>query len=523
MYKSLIAIPACNETVTSPETSGSITVTKGQDTFLYDFIEIYTTNKEMQDSLLSALMQVMVSKLNGRSNPELPEKAMNFFIACDSMSRKTFDFVSANFLGPCLRTVQRKNAKNSEPSIICIDESDLVARLNKHLSSLPEFGKTTYAISVGFDGTKVPSTLTLSTSTRSILGGVYPKHAIDVTGMDKDAVQALLDPESDIERAKELKVAVVTIQNPGIGHSPYFTLGGQPQSINMVSNFNQRVTSIVSRLCKSEGNASLVSVAADGVGCDAKFIQGQLVSFLRGQVNHVALVDTNHNAKNFRYQMIGGSCVVIMGNHVLDPGLLSLALVAVELWRIKDWASDLVVSRLASAKSVAKVAMLSNEEVGSVSVLCLTLYFIRLKLFAVNAKKGNFRDRITFLWASTIWLTSFESKSLLGTNQSNMSTNRRNLLTETIALVFAMARNDVTKPRMLTTEPNEHTFGGWRSDKREATVQECTEIENKRRNRVKAIFASGLKVSRDTKKGYSATFDSFVDVGRVAADEPSRC
>lgn len=169
---------------------------------------MFTTNEEMQDSLLSALMQVMVSKLNGSKNPELPEKAMNFFIAIDSMSRRTFDFVSANFLGPCLRTVQRHNATNSEPSIICIKESDLVACLNKHLSSLPEFGKTTYAISIGFDGTKVPSTLTLSTRTRSILGGVYPKHAIDVTGMDKDAVQALLDPESDIERAKELKVAV---------------------------------------------------------------------------------------------------------------------------------------------------------------------------------------------------------------------------------------------------------------------------------------------------------------------------
>ena len=206
----------------------------------------------MQDSLLSALMQVMVSKLNGRQNPELPVKAMNFFIAIDSMSRKTFDFVSANFLGPSLRTIQRQNAKNKEPSIICLEESDLVACLNKHLGSLPEFGKTTYAISVGFDGTKVPSTLTLSTTTRSILGGVYPKHAIDISEMTKDEVQDLLDPKSDIERAKEIKVAVITIQNPGIGHSPYFTLAAQPQSINMVSGFNERVTSLVSRLCKEK-------------------------------------------------------------------------------------------------------------------------------------------------------------------------------------------------------------------------------------------------------------------------------
>lgn len=516
VYKLATQIPACNSKVQSSETSSSIVVTKNADTFLYDFVQMFTTNPSMRDSLLVALMQVYVTKLKGKhKNPELPAKAMNFFIACESTSRKAFDYVSANMLGPCLRTIQRRNATTRQPSIICISTSDLESRLVRHFKTLPDYDKSTLTVAIGFDGTKVPAILTLSTSTRSIIGGVYPNHMIDITGMTEEEVKSKLDPSSDVERAKELKVAVVTIQNPGIGKSPFFVLAAQPQSINMVSDFNKDVTSVVSSLCKREGTASLVSVAADGVGCDARFIQGQLVSFLRGNNNHVALVDTNHNTKNFRYQGIGGSCVVIMGNHVLDPALLPLAGVAEELWRVKDWASDLVVLRLASAATVAKVATLVNEEAGSVCTLCVTLYFMRLKLYAVNTKKAYYRDRISFLWASMIWLTSFESKSPMGTNQSNMTINRRNLITETIALVFAMARSDVSKPRYLTTECNEHIFGGWRGERREATTQECTEIEQKRRNKIDAVYASNLKVSRDPKKGYAATFSTFVDAAQA--------
>lgn len=471
----------------------------------------------MRDSLLCALMQVYVTKLKGKyNNPELPVKAMNFFIACDATSTKTFDFVSANMLGPCLRTIQRRNVTKRQPSIICISTSDLESRLVDHLKTLPEFDNSTLTIAIGFDGTKVPPVLTLSTSSSSIIGGVYPNHMIDVTAMADEEVKAKLDPTSDIERAKEIKVAVITLQNAGIGHSPYFLLAGQPQSINMVSDFNKNVTSVVSSLCKRDGMSSLVSVAADGVGCDAKFIQGQLVSFLRGYTDHVALVDTNHNTKNFRYQGIGGSYVVIMGDHVLDPALLPLGGVAQELWRVKDWASDLVVLRLASVATVAKVATLVDDEAGLVCALCVTLYFMRLKLYAVNTKKAYYRDRISFLWASMIWLTSFEWKSTLCINQSNMTTNRHSLMTETIALIFAMARADVSKPRYLTTECNGHIFGGWRGERREATTQECTEIEQKQRNKVKAIFSSGLKVSRDPKRGYAASFATFVEAAQAA-------
>eukprot|EP00957_Ditylum_brightwellii_P004310 327213-Ditylum_brightwellii.AAC.1 len=58
------------------------------------------------------------------------------------------------------------------------------------------------------------------------------------------------------------------------------------------------------------------------------------------------------------------------GNFIMNPQLLVLAGVPVELWRVKDWA----------------------KEDASIAVLCMTLYFTRLKLFAVNAKKAGSRD-----------------------------------------------------------------------------------------------------------------------------------
>ena len=55
----------------------------------------------------------------------------------------------------------------------------------------------------------------------------------------------------------------------------------------------------------------------------------------------------------------------------------------------------LLVIELAFSDTVDKIAALAEKEgIGSVVVLCVTLYFIRLKLYSVNAKKCNWRDQI---------------------------------------------------------------------------------------------------------------------------------
>jgi len=166
--------------------------------------------------------------------------------------------------------------------------------------------------SLSFDGTKIPAALQLSSGYRAIIGGVYPDHFIRLDGKTDEEIAALMSPESNIERAKEIKVAVLTAQVNIPRLSPMFVVAGQPQSLNMASNFNDDVTNIFLNLCKQNPRARLVSVAADGVSVDGRWVVNSLVLFLRGKRNHVALVDTNHNAKNFRYFLLGGSCVVVM-------------------------------------------------------------------------------------------------------------------------------------------------------------------------------------------------------------------
>ena len=140
--------------------------------------------------------------------------------------------------------------------------------------------------------------MALSIGSDAIVGGVFPNHQIDINGKSDEEVMELLSDQSNIERAKELKFAVVTIQDPGVGESPYFVLGGQPQGINAVTSFNARVTDVCLKVCCQLESVSVISASADGVGCDARFIRKQLVLFLSGVLNHVGLVDSNHNCKN---------------------------------------------------------------------------------------------------------------------------------------------------------------------------------------------------------------------------------
>ncbi len=102
----------------------------------------------------------------------------------------------------------------------------------------------------------------------------------------------------------------------------------QPQTINLVSNFNNVVTAACMAACKKLCNTWLVSVAADDVGCDNKWVCLQLVGSLEGKHHRVGIVDTNHNGKNFQYQLFGASSVVWMGYYIIDVMLLKLAGVA---------------------------------------------------------------------------------------------------------------------------------------------------------------------------------------------------
>ena len=192
------------------------------DPFLTKFVDTYKKNPKMKESLLVALMHAFMSKLNGETNPEFTPIAMNFFISIESLSRKTYDMMSANLLGPCVRTIQQHNESSRNGAITQCDVEFIRERLKRHIETIiadrddnvPK-EKAVVAISLGFDGTKVPQHLQVDYSHKAIVGGVYPDHFIDMSKLAEAEVKAILDPDSSIVRAKEVKVAVVSFQCPG--------------------------------------------------------------------------------------------------------------------------------------------------------------------------------------------------------------------------------------------------------------------------------------------------------------------
>jgi hypothetical protein len=125
------------------------------------------------------------------------------------------------------------------------------------------------------------------------------------------------------------------------------------------------------------------------VSCDNKFVRRTHVDFFEGKFDSSANTDTNHNMKNLHHQMIiRGNSFATVGIYGKDAGLLVTAGIAEELWNIKDFASDLLVIRLASAQTATKILKLTNQDIATQLVLTVSLLFMRAHLYAVNYK-GN--------------------------------------------------------------------------------------------------------------------------------------
>ena len=158
-----------------------------------------------------------------------------------------------------------------------------------------------------------------------------------------------------------------------------------------------------------DGNACLLNVSTDGVSCDVDNNMKINLDYLYGMSNTLALVDNKHNNKNARGQAVTGTSPSSIGSYLLDPWHLKLAGVAQELYLIEDWAADTVVLRLCSPSTISKLINGGFEDVGNLSVLVVTLTFIRLRNFSVNARDLNWKDRCMYQWCSLLWFTSFHT------------------------------------------------------------------------------------------------------------------
>ena len=210
------------------------------------------------------------------------------------------------------------------------------------------------------------------------MGGPYPNHMISTEHLGKDCVNQILENKDKIdstkdaiELASEIKIAVVAFQN-------------------------------LPRNC------------------------------LDGKINYCAAVDNKHDVKNDRHQLIGGSNVATMGTYFIDTNLLLMAGASADLIAPKDFASDKKVEELFSYPTISKVDKeLEKGNIiglqGDYGVLCVTWFFMRLHLFAVNALNVPAKHRAMHVGLSMMWFTTIRGIHL---------TPKRNIMMESVGNMF---------------------------------------------------------------------------------------
>ena len=212
----------------------------------------------------------------------------------------------------------------------------------------------------------------------------------------------------------------------------------------------------------------------------------------------------------------------MFGHYVFDPWYLKLAGVSQKLWRITDFASDAVVLSLASVKTMQALQSYADVDgakfdTGNYAVTTVSLVFLRLRAYAVNANALRWRDRALYSFITFLWFSSFQC--------STMIANKRNMLLETFGVMFLVARRDVAQPRRTTSECNEHTYGMWRMMLREFNIEQLIRIVQKSMIKLDSIFASGLEISRKNAclSGYQATLPDFIKSLAAAQARDEQC
>jgi hypothetical protein len=158
--------------------------------------------------------------------------------------------------------------------------------------------------------------------------------------------------ENGFVLAKEIKIVVVSFQDTPTGMCPYFTLAGLPQTVNKNNDFGKQVLEACLDAADRVENVAVLNQTTDGVSCEVQWNLEAMLAYLNGSINHILLPDPNHNIKNLRYLLLGGSSAACIGSYVFNLALLTMARVALDLVHVSKFASDLLPLRLVSLGTI---------------------------------------------------------------------------------------------------------------------------------------------------------------------------
>lgn len=421
---------------------------------------------DIQNSLPVLFLKTLMSKMGGNNKAAYSEREFNLFLVmAASGDKKSYEFVSGNLRGMTFRHVRRVIASRRSNPFINTKKDEIIDKLRQRFQRIRGQLKNTgmrIAFTVGIDATIVVPAYQHLVEVDAIVGGAHRNHVIDVSDKSTDDVKALVKDCLDKkhgDKAAEVKIVVLCFQRTPPGMCPYLCVQGRPQTVNDTSDYGSSITAACKEAAQRDGNTVVLNTSTDGVYCETVANKSINIEFLEGKRDDVALVDTNHNGKNKRYQLFGGSSPESIGRYVFDSYLLVLAKVEQELVRVKDYASDALILRLASSRTVSKLHELNSDDIGNASVTAVSHMLMRCRLYAVNSRNTSWWVRASLSYMSLLWFTSFHNYRAVGSYAITMLPNKRNMWLETIAVLFLTARDDVSKTRGLTSECNEHFFG----------------------------------------------------------------
>ena len=188
--------------------------------------------------------------------------------------------------------------------------------------------------------------------------------------------------------------------------SIFIIIAARPQATNEVADdYNSAILHSVDDI----KNVHCISMAFDGLVAETHFIRTNLISFMSGNSNTVVMTDCNHAAKNIRSQLVLGSDIVTGSLAIFDVGILRLAGVSVDLYRVSDYASDVLVLKPCSSDTINKLmdlVLTTKEDPLNVAFVAITLYFLRTFLCAFNAEDINSEGQISMMWSALMWFSS---------------------------------------------------------------------------------------------------------------------
>jgi hypothetical protein len=108
-----------------------------------------------------------------------------------------------------------------------------------------------------------------------------------------------------------------------------------------------------------------------------------------------------------------------------------------------------------------------------IHITVLMLLFMQMHSYAINSPDAKPSKRMFWHWFTLVWFTSFH------TSGSTMLPNKRNMVIESVDVMFLAPRSDVHQLQRCTSEANEHTYGMLRQMLQEFNSEQFVRLVDK--------------------------------------------